>query len=154
MTGRGGCECGASAPCVDTWYEALAQEHEDPEMAAWHAPLVCTFVLQHPSRNEERFADVQFRLLQFFLDRGVVATNRLARHQVARNKSGGPGYDMTPLEPYHALPQRLSLPRFALGVADLRDADGGFVGDGHVAYGERMRQVADATVAGYLAPDG
>ncbi len=119
-------------------------------MATWHAPLVCNFVLQHPSRNKERFADVQFRLLQFYLDRGVTAVNRLARHQVARNKSGGPGYDMRPLQPYRALPHRDSVPRFALGIPDLRDADGGFVGDGHPAYGARMRMLSEATIAGYL----
>ena len=55
MTSR--CECGAAAECLPVWHEALAAEQADPQMALWHNPLVCAFVLQHRSQLRPRFAD-------------------------------------------------------------------------------------------------
>lgn len=137
-------------PCVDTWHEALAVEQADPQMYAWHTPLVCTFILQHRSRLMPQFADGQFRLLQFYVDQGIEATHSLARHQVARNKASGSGFDMEPLEPYAALPATASPAVFSLSVHDLKDATGGFVKDGHRAYGERMERLSLATVEAWL----
>lgn len=100
----GACECGAAGSCIDDWHEALAEEQADPAMYIWHAPLVCAFVLQHRSRMLSQSADGQFRMLQFYDDQGIEATNQFARHQIARNKRSGTGDDMEPLAPYAALP--------------------------------------------------
>jgi hypothetical protein len=141
-----GCECGAAAACVDTWHEALAAEQADPGMGRWHTPLVCCFVLQHGSWLRPRFADGQYRFLQLFLDQGVDAVNAVARRRTARNRGSRPTFDPRPLAPYAALPPVDVPAAFARSVHDLRDPDGGFVGDGHEAYGERMRRLADATL--------
>jgi hypothetical protein len=140
------CECGAATACAGTWHEALAAEQADPAMGRWHTPLVCCFVLQHRSRLRARFADGQYRFLQLFLDRGVDAVNAVARERTARNRGPRPAFDSRPFAHYAALPP-VEVPRgFARSVHDLRDPDGGFVGDGHDAYGERMRRLAVATV--------
>lgn len=88
-------------------------------------------------------------MLQFYTDQGIAATNRLARYQIARNKSGG-GYDMGPLGSYAALPVAGFPTGFSLNVHDLKDASGGFVGDGHQAYGERVFRLAEATIQAWL----
>lgn len=118
-------------------------------MYTWHTPLVCAFILQHRSHTLPRFADEQFRMLQFYADRGIEETNRLTRHQVARNKTGS-GYDMEPSSSYAALPAAGFPTGFPLGVHDLADADGGFVGDGYQAYGDRMHRLAEATIRAWL----
>ncbi|WP_324188674.1 DUF5946 family protein [Nocardia flavorosea] len=110
---------------------------------------MCTFVLQHRPHMVPRYADGQFRMLQFYADRGIAATNRLARHQIARNKDGS-GYDLGPLNSYAALPESGFPAGFPLSVHDLRDADGGFTGDGCRAYGDRMHHLAEATVRAWL----
>lgn len=145
-----GCECGATTPCIDTWHEGLALEQADPQMYAWHTPLVCAYILQHSSRMLPQFADGQFRMLQFYIDQGIEATNALARHQVARNNASGSGFDMKPLEPYAALPAAGRPPAFSLSIHSLRDADGGFLADGHRAYGERMHRLSRSTVDAWL----
>ncbi|WP_405178681.1 DUF5946 family protein [Nocardia sp. NBC_01377] len=146
------CECGAAMPCIDSWHAALAVEQSDPMMYAWHAPLVCAFVLQHRSRLLPRHADGQFRILQFYVDQGIEATNRLAQHQISRNRRSASGYDMEPLAPYTALPKSVPPADFPLGVNDLRDSAGGFVSDGHRAYGDRMYRLAQTTIRAWLRP--
>jgi hypothetical protein len=127
----------------------LAAEQADPMMYTWHAPLVCAFVLQHRSRLLPQYANGQFRMLQFYADQGIEATNQLARHQIGRNRQSQGGYDMEPLAPYAALPRSGFPVDFALSIHDLR-ATGGFVGDGHQAYGERMHSLAQATIDAWL----
>lgn len=144
--GAASCECGAAVVCRDTWHEALAAEQGDPAMAAWHNPLVCCYLLQHRQELHPRFANGQYRFLQLFLDRGVDAVNAEARHRTARNRGAHPTFDSRTLDGYEALPTGWFPPSFSASVNDLRDAPGGFVGDGHAAYGERMRILARATV--------
>jgi Family of unknown function (DUF5946) len=141
-----GCECGARVRCLDTWHEALAAEQGDPAMARWHNPLVCCFVLQHRSHFQPRFADGQYRFLQLLLDRGVDAVNAEARRRTARNRGSHPRFDARSMAGYEALPTEWFPPSFSASVNDLRDAQGGFVGDGHAAYGERIRNLTRATV--------
>jgi hypothetical protein len=43
---------------------------------------------------------------------------------------------------------------FDLGVHHLRERDGRFVTSGYEAYGDRMRQLAQATVQAWLAQNG
>lgn len=148
MTGR--CECGAASPCVDVWHAALAAEQADPEMYAWHNPLVCAFLLQHPSHSRERFLDVQFRWLQLFVDEGIDAVNALARRTVARNRGSDPDVVPPELGRFHPLPDVPPPTRFELSVHHL-DQPGGFMAGGATAYGRRMRQLARATVDAWLA---
>ncbi|MFI6166104.1 DUF5946 family protein [Nocardia sp. NPDC051052] len=150
MAAAEACECGAAAPCLEVWHEVLEAEQEDAAMYPWHLPLVCAFVLQHRSHFLAPHADVQFRIIQFYVDKGVDATGWFARHQVARNGKAKRGFDMTPLQPYVALPRSAFPGRFALSVHDLADGSGGYVGDGYPAYGERMRSLARATIEGWL----
>jgi hypothetical protein len=145
------CECGQPRPCIDTWHEALAEEQQDRTMYRWHLPLVVTFALQHRSRFRAGQASIQYQLLQLYLDRGLEALHRVAAHQIARNGRAKSGYDLRPLEPYPALPADVWPPAFVLSVHDLRAADGGFVSDGHDAYGERMRSLCEATAAAWRA---
>jgi len=114
-------------------------------MATWHSPLVCCFVLQHRSQVRPRFADGQYRFLQLLLDRGINAVNVEARRRTARNRGSHPTFDSRSLDGYEALQSGWFPPSFSASVHDLRDAHGGFVGDGHAAYGERMLILARAT---------
>ncbi|MEU4579796.1 DUF5946 family protein [Nonomuraea sp. ATR24] len=145
------CDCGAEAGplglCEDYYYAILAEEQGDPEMYRWHAPVVCAYLLQHPSRGHAKYLDTQFRLLQLCLDQGIEALLRVASHQVARNRHGvRSGYDMAPLEPYAPLPQEGPPERFRTGFAALPCDDGSFVARGHEDYGRRMTAIAQATV--------
>ncbi|NRQ34430.1 hypothetical protein HII36_21610 [Nonomuraea sp. NN258] len=149
------CECGASAGplgvCVDYYHAVLAEEQGDPLMYRWHAPVVCAYLLQHPARAHQKYLDGQFRQLQLFLDLGLDAMLRLAAHQVTRNKRGGPGFDVAPLAAYAPLPPGGPPPRFRATFRDLPAGDGGFVSDGHPAYGRRIEAIAAATVESWLA---
>ncbi|MFC7645554.1 DUF5946 family protein [Streptosporangium lutulentum] len=107
--GMGQCECGAVAGplgvCADYYHGILAEEQADPQMYRWHAPVVCAYLLQHPSGAHEKYLDVQFRMLQLYVDKGLDALLRVAAHQVARNKHGTrSSYDMRPFEGYGSLP--------------------------------------------------
>ncbi|GAA2892825.1 DUF5946 family protein [Nonomuraea rubra] len=144
------CDCGATAGplgvCADYYNTILAEEQLDPEMYKWHAVVVCAYLLQHPSRGHEKYLDSQFRWLQFYLDQGIDAVLRLRAHQVARNNHRSrASYDMAPLEPYPPLPAGGPPARFRTSFSDLPYGDGGFILDGHAAYGERMRTLASAT---------
>lgn len=147
----GQCECGASAGplgvCVDYYHAILAEEQADPQMYRWHAPVVCAYLLQHPSRAHEKYLDGQFRQLQFYVDKGLDALLRAAAHQVARNKHGvRSGYDMAPLAEYAPLPQGGSPGHFRATFCGLPFKDGSFVSDGHLAYGRGIEAIAEATV--------
>lgn len=120
-------------------------------MYAWHTPLVCAFYLQHRSVHRERFADGQYRLLQLFVDRGIEAVQAVAREHVARNRGSRPEIAAPELARYDGLPVRAFPTTFDVSVHVLRDADGGFVSQGHTAYGGRMRSWAQATIDGWKA---
>ncbi|MFE3957050.1 DUF5946 family protein [Nocardia sp. NPDC059091] len=147
------CLCGAATPCAPTWYEALAQEQNDRAMYAWHTPLVLVYLLQHPNESvaRDQYLDSQFRILQLYLDQGLAALNRFGQTQRRRNAVQGTDfdYDTEALAAYRPLPGWIP-DRYARSVHDLRDADGGFVGDGHESYGARMAELARATVDAYL----
>lgn len=151
MTSR--CECGAAADCLPVWHEALAAERSDPPLARWHNPLVCAFTLQHPSHFRPRFADGQFRFLQLFLDQGIQAVNAVAKRSAARNRGSRPNVVPPEFEAYAPLPIADFPGRFDLAVHHLREADGRLVTSGYEAYGDRMRQLAQATVDAWLAQD-
>ncbi|MFC7582979.1 DUF5946 family protein [Nonomuraea antimicrobica] len=109
MAPRDCCDCGATAGplglCADYYHAILVDEQLDPRMRPWHAVVVCVYLLQHPSRGHEKHLDGQFRMLQYYLDRGLDALLRFAAHQVARNNHRArSGYDLRPLEPYEPLP--------------------------------------------------
>lgn len=149
MTGR--CDCGATAGplgmCVDYYHGILAEEQSDPQMYRWHAPVVVTYLLQHPSRAHEKYLDDQFRQLQLYVDQGLDALLRLAAHQVARNNHRARlGYDMAPLAAYAPLPAGEPPGRFGASFSGLPFRDGSFVCDGHLAYGDRIKAIAEATV--------
>lgn len=133
------------------WHEALAAEQGDPQMAVWHNPLVCAFVLQHASHVRPRFADGQFRFLQLFTSQGIQAVNAVARRATARNRGRRPNLALAELAAYAPLPVTGFPAGFDLGVHHLREAEGGFVASGYQAYGQRMRQFAQATVDAWLA---
>lgn len=148
------CDCGAIAGplglCVDYYHGILAEEQRDPRMFRWHAPVVCAYLLQHPARSHAKYLDGQFRLLQLYVDKGLDALLRVMAHQVARNRHGsGAGYDMAPLEPYAPLPQGGSPGPFGATFCGLRFVDGSFVADGHLAYGQRVEAIAEATLASW-----
>lgn len=145
------CDCGAVAGplgvCVDYYHAILSEEQTDPQMYTWHAPVVCAYLLQHPSRAEEKYLDGQFRQLQLYLDKGLDALLRVAAHQVARNRHGvRSGYDMTPLAAYDPLPRGGPPRYFRATFCGLPFRDGSFVADGHVAYGQGIEAIAAATV--------
>ncbi len=145
------CDCGATAGplglCADYYHRILIEEQTDPQMYRWHAPVVCAYLLQHPGRAHRRHLDVQFRWLQFYLDQGLDAMLRMARHQVARNNHRvRASYDMTPLERYAPLPAGTSPGHFRTAFCGLPVDDGSFVFDGHAAYGRRIDAIAAATV--------
>ncbi|MEV4249834.1 DUF5946 family protein [Streptosporangium canum] len=147
----GPCDCGAPAGplggCVDYYHAILAEEQTDPQMYRWHTPVVCAYLLQHPSRAHDRYLDGQFRLLQLYVDKGIDALLRVAAHQVARNKHrAGSSYDMAPLAEYAPLPQSGSPGPFRATFCRLPFKDGSFVPDGHLAYGRRIEIIAEATV--------
>ncbi|WP_169949705.1 DUF5946 family protein [Microbispora sp. H11081] len=149
--GAGQCDCGAAAgplgECADYYHAILAEEQADPQMYRWHTVVVCAYLLQHPSRAHEKYLGTQFRLLQFFLDKGLDALLRVAAYQVARNRHGSrSGYDPAPFEAYEPLPSGASPGPFRAGFSGLPFRDGSFVADGHAAYGLRMRAIAEATV--------
>ncbi|NUS03545.1 MAG: hypothetical protein HOV97_13380 [Nonomuraea sp.] len=149
--GGGRCECGAAAgslgPCVDYYHAILAEEQADPQMYRWHAPVVCAYLLQHPSRAHTKYLDGQFRQLQLYLDKGLDALLRVAAHQVARNRHGArAGYDMEPLAPYAPLPPGPAPERFDAAFSGLPFRDGSFVAGGHPAYGRHIQLIAEATM--------
>ena len=115
-------------------------------MAAWHNPLVCGFVLQHPPLLQPRFADGQFRFLQLFVDRGIDAVNAVARTRTARNRGSASTFDPVELESYEPIPTTGFPAAFAVSLRHVREPGGGFVGDGYAAYDERMRDFVRATV--------
>lgn len=145
------CDCGAVAgplgTCVDYYHAILSEEQADPHMYMWHAPVVCAYLLQHPSRAHGQYLDGQFRQLQLYLDKGLDALLRVAAHQVARNKHGvRSSYDMAPLAAYEPLPPGGPPPHFRATFCGLPSGDGGFVSDGHLTYGHRIEAIAEATV--------
>ncbi|WP_433444664.1 DUF5946 family protein [Nonomuraea sp. CA-141351] len=147
----GQCDCGAIAGplgmCVDYYHGILAEEQADPQMYRWHAPVVCAYLLQHPSMAHEKYLDGQFRQLQLLVDKGLDALLRVAAHQVARNKHGAqPSYDMAPFAAYAPLPPGGSPGHFRASFCELPFRDGSFVSDGHLAYGRRIEIIAEATV--------
>ena len=150
------CDCGAApgplGVCADYYSTILSEEQRDPLMYRWHAVVVCVYLLQHPSRGHGGYLDGQFRMLQFYLDRGLDALLRLQAHQVARNNHRSrAGYDTRPLEPYEPLPAA-SPSGFAASLSDLPyGGEAGFVSGGHETYGERMRALAEATAAAWKA---
>ncbi|MBB3732541.1 DUF5946 family protein [Nonomuraea dietziae] len=147
----GQCDCGATAGplgvCADYYHAILAEEQADPEMYRWHAPVVCAYLLQHPSRGHEKYLDSQFRYLQFYVDKGLDALLRVAAHQVARNNHRArSGYDMTPVATYAPLPLGRTPRYFRATFCELPCSDGSFVSDGHLAYGRRIETIAEATL--------
>jgi hypothetical protein len=143
------CECGSDSDCFPVWHEALAEEQRDPTMAAWHNPLVCGFILQHPSLFQSRFADGQYRFLQLFVDRGIDAVNAVARDRTARNRGSAPAFDSPELESYESIPTTGFPATFAVSVHHMREPGGGFVGQGYAAYDARMRDFVRATIDGW-----
>lgn len=147
----GPCGCSAIAgplgTCVDYYHAILAEEQTDPHMYRWHAPVVCAYLLQHPSGPNATSLDTQFRLLQFYLDKGIDALLRIAAHQVARNKHGTQSdYDMRPLAPYPSLPAGGPPEQFHATFCELPFTHNSFVSDGYPAYGRRIEAIAAATV--------
>jgi hypothetical protein len=146
------CDCGAAAGslgrCVDYYHAILAEEQGDPEMYRQHAPIVCTYLLQHPDRAAAKYLDGQFRQLQLLVDRGLDALLKVSAHQVARNRAGS-GYDLAPLAPYRPLPLDARPTGFRTGFTDLPCPGGSFVSDGHAAYAERVLALAADTVTGW-----
>ncbi|WP_157549906.1 DUF5946 family protein [Nonomuraea candida] len=145
------CDCGAPAGplgvCADYYNAVLAEEQLDPEMYRWHAIVVCVYLLQHPSRGHEKYLDGQFRYLQFYVDKGLDALQRLRNHQVARNNHRSrAGYDLTPLAAYEPLPPAAPAGPFRAAFAGLPHENDSFVFDGHEAYGQRMHTLAEATL--------
>lgn len=149
--GMGQCDCGAIAGplgvCVDYYHAILAEEQADPQMFRWHTLVVCAYLLQHPSSGHEKYLDVQFRLLQLYVDKGLDALIRVADHQVARNKHGRRfSYDMASLAAYAPLPPGGSPGLFRATFCGLPFRDGSFVSDGHLASGHHIETIAEATV--------
>jgi hypothetical protein len=147
----GQCECGAVAgplgTCVDYYHAILSEEQADPRMYRWHALVVCTYLLQHPSRAHQKYLDDQFRQLQLCVDQGFDALLRVGARQVARNKHGArPSYDREPLAAYAPLPPGGPPGYFRATFCGLPARDGSFVSDGHLAYGCRIETIAEATV--------
>ncbi|MEV4569336.1 DUF5946 family protein [Nonomuraea sp. NPDC049419] len=148
MTDR--CDCGATAGplgmCVDYYHGILAEEQSDPQMFRWHACVVVTYLLQHPSRAHEKYLDDQYRQLQLYVDQGLDALLRLAAHRVARNNHRARrSHDTAPLTAYAPLPKG-EPPGFSASFSGLPVKDGSFVFDGHSAYGDRIKAIAEATV--------
>ena len=137
MSGGRGCECGSGADCFPVWHAALAEEQSDPTMAAWHNPLVCGFVLQHPSLLQPRFADGQFRFSSFSsTEASTLSTPWLGQGQRAiagalRLRPGG-------ARELRADPTTGFPAAFAVSLRHVREPGGGFVGDGYAAYDERI----------------
>lgn len=153
------CDCGAVAGplggCVDYYHAILAEEQTDPQMYRWHTPVVCAYLLQHPSGAHEKYLDGQFRLMQLYVDKGLAALLRVAARQVARNKHRArSGYDMAPLAEYAPLPRGASPGSFRAAFCGLPVRDGSFVFDGHSAYGRRIEAIAEATVESWRALQG
>ncbi|MEV0385034.1 DUF5946 family protein [Nonomuraea sp. NPDC050643] len=150
----GQCDCGAAAgplgACVDYYHAVLSEEQADPHMYRWHAPVVCAYLLQHPSTAHEKYLDGQFRQLQLYVDKGLDALLRLASHQVARNNHRArAGYDTSPLAAYEPLPSGGPPRHFRATFRGLPVRDGSFVADGHLAYGRRIEAIAEATVVAW-----
>lgn len=148
------CDCGAMAGplgvCADYYHGILAEEQADPQMYRWHAPVVCAYLLQHPPRAHGKYLDGQFRQLQLYLDKGLDALLRVSAHQVARNNHRArAGYDLEPLAAYAPLPLGGSPPSFGATFCGLPFKDDSFVSDGHLAYGNRIETIAEATVAAW-----
>lgn len=145
------CDCGAAAGaldlCEDYFHAILAEEQGDPDMYAWHAPVVCAYFLQHPARGAAHHLDGQFRLLQLYVAEGLDAVHRVSARRVAGNRRGGtPG----PIEGYEPLPHR-GPGSFRAAFSGLPVSDGSFVADGPEAYGRRIQEIAEATVESWRA---
>ena len=147
----GPCECGAPSECRPIWYSALAEEQLDPIMGQWHNPLVCIFALQHASMYNPKFADGQFRFLQLFVEKGSGAVNAVARSLRAKNRGAGADLDAPELLEYEPIPSRELPGSFDLSLHHLLAEDGEFITDGHDAYGSRMRELAQATIAAWAS---
>lgn len=143
---EGPCECGAEEACRPLWYEALAEEQIDAVLGQWHNPLVCIFALQHRSMFREKFADGQFRFLQLFVERGPGAVNAVARSLRKKNKGAGVDLEAPELLAYEGIGAADFPAGFALSMRHLRTAEGDFLADGYDAYGERMVELAVATL--------
>jgi hypothetical protein len=154
--GVNGCECGAPAgalgTCAEYYHAVLAEEQADAEMYRWHAPVVCAYILQHPSGASTRYLDNQYRILQLYLDKGLDALLSLARHQVARNNHKAHSvYDVAPLESYAPRRPGGSPKQFSTTFSQLPCRDGSFVFDGHTAYGRRITAIVESTVEGWAS---
>lgn len=152
----GQCECGAMAGplglCVDYYHAILAEEQGDSQMYRWHAPVVCAYLLQHPSGAHGKYLDGQFRQLQFYVDKGLDALLRLAAHQVARNNhKARSSYDTAPLAAYEPLPTSGSPTHFRAALSGMPFTNGSFVADGHEAYGRHIETIAEATVESWMS---
>lgn len=148
------CDCGAIAGplggCVDYYHAILAEEQGDLEMYRWHTPVVCAYLLQHPVSAHAKYLDGQFRQLQLYVDKGLDALLRVAAHQVAQNRRGGrPSWDLEPLASYAPLPPGGPPRHFAAAFSGLPLGEGSFVSDGHLAYGQRIEMIAQATVGSW-----
>ena len=150
----GTCDCGAPPGplglCADYYHAILAEEQSDPQMFRWHTAVVLTYVLQHPSRAHERYLDDQYRQLQLYVDQGLDALLRLSAHRVARNNHRARRDHPGPASPtaYAPLPKG-GPPAFSASFSGLPVRDGSFVFDGHRAYGDRIKTIADAAVAAW-----
>ncbi len=140
------CDCGAPGRCEDFYHAILAEEQGDPDMFAWHTPVVCAYLLQHPARGAEKYLDGQFRMLQLYVAEGLDALHRLSARQVAANRGGG---TPPPIEGYEPLPQHAPGP-FRASFSGLPIRDDSFVADGYEAYGRHIQEIAVATVDAYL----
>ncbi|MBA2893831.1 DUF5946 family protein [Nonomuraea soli] len=150
------CDCGAPAgelgTCEDYYHGILAEEQSDPEMYRWHAVVVTAYLLQHPARGHGKYLDGQFRLLQFYVDQGLDALTRLTARRVARNNHRArQAFEPDPLTAYAPLPQDGPPARFAASFSTLPVRDGSFVFDGPLPYGDRIKAIAEATIAGWRA---
>ncbi|MEV5495835.1 DUF5946 family protein [Nonomuraea fuscirosea] len=148
------CDCGATAGplgvCADYYHEVLSEEQRDPEMYRWHAVVVCAYLLQHPPAGPGAYLDGQYRLLQFYADKGLDALTRLQAYRVARNNHRARATDDPgPLAPYAPLPATRPGGGFRATFSDLPFHDGSFLTDGHAAYGDRIDTIARATLETY-----
>lgn len=144
------CDCGAPAGalglCEDYFHGVLAEEQGDPDMYAWHAPVVCAYFLQHPARGAEQHLDGQFRMLRLYVDKGLDAVHRVSARRVTGNRRGG---TPEPIEGYEPLPRRAPGP-FRASLSGLPVREDSFVADGHEAYGRHVQEIAAATVETWL----
>lgn len=147
-----GCECGAHEPCLPVWHEALATEHGDSKMARWHNPLVCSFLLQHKSAFRRDHGNQQFQFLQLFLDRGIEVVNETAKRLVEQN-SGISRTHSYELDSYQCIPGDGFPSGFSLSIHNLKGPKG-FIDTSHLQYGQRMAELCQSTVDGWMTLEG